>query len=401
MSKSYREWLSERVIDREALDRFFDVSQNNWAKFDPELGYVLRDSRIPDGIEGTHTIYRYEPYGARRLVNYRQLPCRINTYGDSMTQCHQVSDGETWQEILAAHLGEPIRNFGVGGYGVYQAYRRLRRHEETEQGVPNIVFYIYHDDHRRSLFPCRWLFTHGWNRRGHPGMIHSLPWVHLAPDLEAGGIKEMPNPFDTSESVYTLSDPTALHEAFHASPIVKIEALCDGVTDLGALDLAPLADWAGIAATAWKKRFDTDPASSASDLLWFTAYRASYYLLDKLCEYLSKSGKRMLLLLGYSKSEVARYLGRGFRPDSDVLEYLDLQGIRYVDILSKHRTDYADFEITADAYMDRLSIGHYNPAGNFFFAFAIKNDLVDWLEPKPRTYRQLGASISFEGYLDQ
>ena len=42
----------------------------------------------------------------------------------NVIQCYQVSDGETWQEYLAAHLDEPIRNFGMGGYGVYQACRR-------------------------------------------------------------------------------------------------------------------------------------------------------------------------------------------------------------------------------------------------------------------------------------
>ena len=29
-----------------------------------------------------------------------------------------MNDGETWQEYLAAHLREPIRNYGVGGYSV-------------------------------------------------------------------------------------------------------------------------------------------------------------------------------------------------------------------------------------------------------------------------------------------
>ena len=66
---------------------------------------------------------------------YVGRPCRINTYGDSFTQCHQVSDGETWQEYLAAHLGEPIRNFGMGGYGAYQAYRRMVREERTDHGA--------------------------------------------------------------------------------------------------------------------------------------------------------------------------------------------------------------------------------------------------------------------------
>ncbi len=44
-----------------------------------------------------------------------QLPnrkARINTYGDSFTECEQVGDGQTWQEYLAGHLGEPVRNFG-------------------------------------------------------------------------------------------------------------------------------------------------------------------------------------------------------------------------------------------------------------------------------------------------
>ncbi|MSU64618.1 MAG: SGNH/GDSL hydrolase family protein [Opitutus sp.] len=71
----------------------------------------------------------------------------MNTYGNSFTQCHQVSDGETRQEYLAAHLGEPIRNFGVGGYGVFQAFARLRRMEQTAVQSPYLIFNVYDDDH--------------------------------------------------------------------------------------------------------------------------------------------------------------------------------------------------------------------------------------------------------------
>ncbi len=59
------------------------------------------------------------------MSNYKEKSCRINTYGNSFTQCHEVSDHETWQEILAAHLQEPVRNFGIGGWSVYQAYLRM------------------------------------------------------------------------------------------------------------------------------------------------------------------------------------------------------------------------------------------------------------------------------------
>jgi len=37
--------------------------------------------------------------------------------GDSFTHCDQVSDGETWQEFLASHIREPVKNFGVGEPG--------------------------------------------------------------------------------------------------------------------------------------------------------------------------------------------------------------------------------------------------------------------------------------------
>jgi hypothetical protein len=57
--------------------------------------------------------------------------------------------------------------------------------------------------------------------------------------------------------------------------------------------------------------------------------------------------------------------------------------------------DYQSFRNTPEDYVQRYYIalmghqgyGHYSPTGNHFFAFAIKDDLVDWLEPKPPAYR--------------
>jgi len=69
-----------------------------------------------EGVDGSVSSYRYDKWDARRTIAYADRPCRINTYGNSFTSCEQVSDGETWQEYLASHLGEPVRNFGIGGY---------------------------------------------------------------------------------------------------------------------------------------------------------------------------------------------------------------------------------------------------------------------------------------------
>jgi hypothetical protein len=51
-------------------------------------------------------------------------------------------------------------------------------------------------------------------------------------------------------------------------------------------------------------------------------------------------------------------------------------------------------------YMKRYYIGHYSPIGNHFFAYSIKDTIVDWLDPKPITYRSdEQRMIDFEGYL--
>src|SRR5262249_18004759 len=74
--------------------------------YDAELGWRLRDAVRPDGINGSRTFYHYEADGARRVVNAVGLPSRLHTYGNSFTHGDQVSDGETWQEQLAAHFQE-------------------------------------------------------------------------------------------------------------------------------------------------------------------------------------------------------------------------------------------------------------------------------------------------------
>jgi len=116
---SYEQYLRASAVPKRVIDVFLAQSEPTWARFDPEVGYRLGSSLPHDGLDGSWTLSSCQANGARTARQYTERPCRINTYGNSFTQCHQVSDGETWQEYLAAHLGEPVRNFGMGGYGVY------------------------------------------------------------------------------------------------------------------------------------------------------------------------------------------------------------------------------------------------------------------------------------------
>src|SRR5689334_22913220 len=125
-----REFLRKLLYTREDLTAWLEGRAFPFAKYDPGLGYLHIDRDFKEGIDGAVCSYRYDKLGARRTINHADKPCRINTYGNSFTSCEQVSDGETWQEALAAHLGEPVRNYGIGGYSVYLAYLRMLREEQ-------------------------------------------------------------------------------------------------------------------------------------------------------------------------------------------------------------------------------------------------------------------------------
>jgi hypothetical protein len=153
--KQIHDYLRPLLLKSEDVDHWLKQQAFPFCKYDPELGYLHIDRDFPEGLDGAVCQYRYDALDARRMFAYAGEPCRINSYGDSYTSCEQVSDGETWQESLAAHLGEPIRNYGIGAYSVYQAYLRMLR-EEKRAPARYIIFNLFHDDHVRNL--------HGWQR---------------------------------------------------------------------------------------------------------------------------------------------------------------------------------------------------------------------------------------------
>jgi hypothetical protein len=62
--------------------------------------------------------------------------------------------------------------------------------------------------------------------------------------------------------------------------------------------------------------------------------------------------------------------------------------------------DYRQSSKPYDEYRKQFFIGHYNPRGNHFFAYSIKDRVVEWLDPKPITYRKSDPhAVDFEGYL--
>ncbi|MEO2004760.1 MAG: hypothetical protein ABGY41_11740 [Candidatus Poribacteria bacterium] len=392
MSTTTHAYLARAAYTKEGVDRFLDSTAHNWGAFDPELGYVRQASIQRNGVDGSFSVRRDGPHGERLMQNYAAGPCRVNTYGNSFTQCDQVSDGETWQEYLAAHIGEPVRNFGVGGYGVYQAYRRMLREEATIASAEYVMLNVWSDDHYRSIYSWRMLHMPGYAEMlrdtlsvqdaGH--MFHANPWAHLRMNLDTGAFEEQPNRYPTPDSLYDLCDLDHVVEAFRNDVEVQCRLATQGATDVQVDLLTRFADALDMPAD-----FSSPDAAAKTGGALLTAYalRSTMFVVDRAEEFAASSGKKLMVLLSFMSSDIVGACHERPRFDQPFVDYLNGRDVLYVDSLQKHVDDFAQFACTPEEYAARYYIGHYAPVGNHFFAFAIKDEVVGWLNPTPPAYR--------------
>jgi len=401
MSFDVRTVLELAAYLPEEMERLLDKKHPSFVKFDPELGYVLLNYIFRDGMNDALSVYTYEEHGGhRKMINYADAPCRINTYGDSFTQCAQVSDGETWQEILAAHIREPMRNFGVGGYGVYQAYLLSRRIEAVEDlSAEYVILNIWDEDHYRNLDAARW-YRVAWMHReiprgGGPDTYpaHGFPWAHVRFDLDKGDFVELPGRCRNEEDLAKLADKEYYYNFFKDDPVVHLFTLREG-GEAPVGNLEKLAEAFGLKVDLRQK-----DVKRRSEDAWklHTAYgiKSTIFIVKKMRRMVEDQGKKFMVLLSYDTPQVKTFIEKGTRLDTELVKFLQESGMPYVDTLKKSAEEYKAYKISVNEFLERLYIaragaqvfGHYNPYGNFWFAFAIKDELVEWLDPKPPAYR--------------
>ena len=393
---TFEQYLKESSVSREVIDGF--LRGPSWAQFDPELGYVLGNYLPSDGINGTATISTVQSNGARTSLIYAARKCRINTYGDSFTQCHQVSDGETWQEYLAGHLGEPIRNFGMGGYGVYQAYRRMLKEERSDHGAEYLIFYIWGDDHIRSLLRCRRAITYkSWSDQG-GSMFHGNFWPNVEMDLETGRFLEKQNLLPTPSALYRMTDPQFMVDHLKDDLALQLYAFKLGyIRDLDRERVGKLGARLDYPMD-WTRESALD--HQVGELLDRYSLLATQFILGKAREFSRENGKKLLVFLFDPYRAMTEMLKSGTRYDQEIVDYLVKERFDYFDMNEVHLRDLKKYSVPFDEYMKGYFVGHYNPRGNHFFAYSVKDTVVKWLDPKPITYRKPNPqSTDFKGYI--
>jgi hypothetical protein len=376
-----RDMLQRLLLTKTEVDQWLAGKAFPFAKYNSEFGWLLRSGLAHDGVDQSTCVYTFGALDERITINYRDRPCRINTYGNSFTQCHQVSDGETWQEVLAAHLQEPVRNFGVGGWSVYQAYLRMLK---EEQRVPAdfIILNIYDDDHFRNLDSWR-----SFRMPRHPQFIEpTLPYVTV--NLQEQRFQEKPNACPTPESVYHLTDLDWVENRFTNDFVLQImlaHANAPVANDRRKYaDLLKLATTIGIVT---RNDIETRFSDAANEMFARAAFFATEQIIEKVEAYAKKANKRVLYVLSYPATYLARSIGERIRYDHEFVDFMRKRGLPVVDLAEAHEADFAHYKGGLKDYLAQYFIGHYNPRGNFFCANAIQIKLLEMLDPKPVPYR--------------
>jgi hypothetical protein len=312
---------------------------------------------------------------------YNDKPCRINSYGNSFTLCHQVNDGETWQEYLAAHLGEPIRNFGMGGYGFYQSYRRMIREEKTSYRSEYIILYIWGDDHIRSLFRSRYIAFLDWikeqKKEGEGIMFHGNFWANIEMDLRQGKLVENNSRIDSEEELYNMTNPDWMVKNLQDDLALQMYLFKQGKTS--SVDIQKLEQLKVLLNCQVDLTEKSKLKEAVSELLDRYSFAATKYTLEKARLFAEENSKKLMIVL-LDPGRVVRPLitsGTGTRYDQEIVDFLQQNNFNYFDMNLVHAEDYRSFNLSPDQYFQRYFIGHYNPAGNHFFAFAICPGIVN------------------------
>jgi hypothetical protein len=339
--------------------------------------------------------------GARHTINNADVQCRISAYGDSYTHGDQVNDGETWEEILAARIGEPILNLGIGGYSVCQMFRRLRLVEHKLHSKL-IIMNIYEDDHYRSLVPLPQI------RSIRPMAFHApVPYVKANPATEE--FVEYENPCRSVDELYNLCDTEWICETFRDAfairiMLAKFNVMTDEPQDSYA-DVEELSEQYGAPA---KIRTKSKLLQVANALFAHSATYASMRMIRSVNQFATKLGRKVLFVTSYGPGPVSESLNRARvmdiperrRPshayNSEFVDFMKKSGLPWVDLAELHVSDYSDSYLSVKKYLAKYYVNpadfgsHYAPTGNWFTAAAIKDRVVDLLNPKPPAYRHAG-----------
>ena len=312
--------------------------------------------------------------GLRSKRAYAQIPpdgtLRIAAFGDSFVYGNEVGTPEVWTSQME-HACRPIEvlNYGVGGYGVDQAY--LRYAFEGSLHAPHIVLVGFISDDLRRLVNVYRRFIDD----------REIPLFKPRFMLEGNTLKLLPNPLPLlSDYDRLLMEPETVtrlgqHDhwykpAIYENPLYDLSATVRLTVTLGlhVYDryLDPNRLWKG---------GQFNPSSEA--------FRLQLAIFHKFADEIKQTGAMPLIVLFPERDSILRVRAGSSTFYASLAAKLLEMGVPYLDLIEAFRSDTTG---PVDSFF--MPGGHYSRRGNEIIAQWVLQQLdYVWQDQQPHPKR--------------
>jgi hypothetical protein len=116
------------LIKKKLISVFNEEKFKNFKKYN--YNYFLGWDKKPNSSNfdlnnNKKVFYSFDKEGFRKS-KFNKKKNFIATFGDSYTFCRQVSNSQTWQEIISSKIKNFVSNYGVGNYGLDQSFLKYK-----------------------------------------------------------------------------------------------------------------------------------------------------------------------------------------------------------------------------------------------------------------------------------
>lgn len=94
-----------------------------------------------------------------------------------------------------------------------------------------------------------------------------------------------------------------------------------------------------------------------------------------------------MFVLSYRGANVRSVLDGGERFDQGFVDWLKSRPAPVVDMCESFSAEFEHSALDPDTFLKKYYIGHHTPLGNAFTAWSMVDEVVNWLDPKPLSYR--------------
>jgi hypothetical protein len=342
--------LSEN--QKASLKRFLKAKKGQRAGQDPILGWV--------SISETNSAGMRDDREYERVPSPRKI--RISAFGDSFTYGEDVALAEAWERQLA--MLEPsmeVLNYGVGAYGLDQAY--LRYLQVGTEYNPHIVFIGYMSENiARHVNVFRPFYSAAYG-----DVIFTKPRFKV----RDGKLVLLKNPVSTFED----HEHFLLDDAEVLAKLGKNDYHYQTNYNKGAFDFLPTVRftklfWSTLNKKIFNPIFQQDGMYNAQS----EAYAVTLKIFDAFYSKVLENGALPIIVVFPDINDQRRSRNKQERRYTPLLRYFHDKGYRFIDVLGAlepHESDYTVEELTR-------AWGHYSPLGNKIIADYMFTHLKNW-----------------------